>query len=89
VNISGADAGMIREAELVDNASAIEGRQNSPTSVCTRWAQQGTLKTQCLCQNPNSMKSRMSMELFIYTEVKQLPRVGKLRIHGVSLTYVG
>jgi hypothetical protein len=41
VNISSADARVIREAELVDNASAIEGRQNSPTSICTRWAQQG------------------------------------------------
>jgi hypothetical protein len=41
VNINGADAGVIREAELVDNASAIEGRQNSPTSVCTRWSHQG------------------------------------------------
>lgn len=41
VNMNGADAGVIREAELVDNASAIEGRANSPTSVCTRWAQQG------------------------------------------------
>ncbi|KAF8858074.1 hypothetical protein BDZ45DRAFT_406149 [Acephala macrosclerotiorum] len=40
VNMNGADAGVIREAELVDNASAIEGRANSPTSVCTRWAQQ-------------------------------------------------
>jgi hypothetical protein len=45
VNISGADAWVIREAELVDNASAIEGRQNSPTSVCTRWAQQSMFKT--------------------------------------------
>ncbi len=41
INISGADAGVIREAELVENASAIEGRQNSPTDVCTRWSQQG------------------------------------------------
>jgi len=40
-NINGADAGVIREAELVDNASAIEGRQNSPTSICTRWSHQG------------------------------------------------
>lgn len=40
VIISGADAGVIREAELVDNASAIEGRQNSPTAVCTRWSHQ-------------------------------------------------
>ena len=44
VNISGADAGVIREAELVDNASAIEGRQNSPTSVCTRWSHQSMLR---------------------------------------------
>jgi hypothetical protein len=40
ININGADAGVIREAELVDNASAIEGRQNSPTAVCTRWSEQ-------------------------------------------------
>jgi hypothetical protein len=42
VNMNGADAGVIREAELVDNASAIGGRANSPTSRCTRWAQQST-----------------------------------------------
>ena len=40
VNIPGADAGVIRTAELVENGSAIEGRQNSPTSTCTRWAHQ-------------------------------------------------
>ena len=40
VNINGVDAGVIRTAELVENASAIEGRQNSPTSVCTRWSHQ-------------------------------------------------
>jgi hypothetical protein len=40
VIISGADAGAIREAELVDNASAIEGRRNSPTAICTRWSHQ-------------------------------------------------
>ncbi|KUJ20293.1 uncharacterized protein LY89DRAFT_579414 [Mollisia scopiformis] len=40
VNMNGADAGVIREAELVENASAIEGRANSPTSICTRWANQ-------------------------------------------------
>jgi hypothetical protein len=40
VNISGADAGVIREAELVESASAIEGRQNSPTAVCMRWSHQ-------------------------------------------------
>ena len=40
-NISGVDAGVIMRAELVENGSAIEGRQNSPTSVCTRWAGQG------------------------------------------------
>jgi hypothetical protein len=40
VNISGADAGIIREPELVENASAIEGRANSPTTVCTRWSHQ-------------------------------------------------
>lgn len=45
VNISGADAGVIREAELVENASAIEGRANSPTAVCTRWSHQSMLKS--------------------------------------------
>lgn len=40
VNNGGADAGVIPVAELVDNASAIEGRQTSPTSVCTRWSHQ-------------------------------------------------
>jgi hypothetical protein len=39
-NLSGADAGVIRKSELVENASAIEGRQNSPTAVCTRWSHQ-------------------------------------------------
>jgi hypothetical protein len=38
VNISGADAGVILKHELVDNGKAIEGRQNSPTSICTRWS---------------------------------------------------
>ncbi len=41
VNISGASARVIRDEELVENVSAIEGRQNSPSSICTRWAQQG------------------------------------------------
>ena len=40
VNIGGADAGVIRTAELVENASTIEGRADSPTSTCTRWAHQ-------------------------------------------------
>jgi hypothetical protein len=38
VNINGADAGVIREAELVENGSFIEGRADSPTTVCTRWS---------------------------------------------------
>lgn len=38
VNGNGADAGVIRGSELVDNGSRIEGRANSPTSVCTRWS---------------------------------------------------
>ncbi|QSZ29117.1 hypothetical protein DSL72_003627 [Monilinia vaccinii-corymbosi] len=33
----GADARVIRGPELVDNASIIEGRANSRTSICTRW----------------------------------------------------
>ncbi|KAK0104661.1 hypothetical protein ONS95_004936 [Cadophora gregata] len=40
VNIGGVDAGVIRTAELVENASTIEGRADSPTSTCTRWAAQ-------------------------------------------------
>ncbi|RDL42076.1 Uncharacterized protein BP5553_02055 [Venustampulla echinocandica] len=40
VNINGADAGVIRTAELVENGSSIEGRANSPANVCTRWAHQ-------------------------------------------------
>ncbi|TVY27341.1 Kelch repeat-containing protein [Lachnellula hyalina] len=39
--ISGADAGLIPEGILVDNGSTIEGRADSPTDVCTRWAHQG------------------------------------------------
>jgi len=38
VNISGADAGVIMRAELVENGSAIEGRQDSPTETCMRWS---------------------------------------------------
>ncbi|KAJ8061175.1 hypothetical protein OCU04_010248 [Sclerotinia nivalis] len=35
---NGADAGVIGASELVDNGSMIDGRANSPTSVCTRWS---------------------------------------------------
>lgn len=38
--VAGADAGIIRSAQLVDNAATIEGRADSPTDVCTRWAHQ-------------------------------------------------
>jgi hypothetical protein len=38
--IGGADADVIRASELVENGSVIEGRQNSPTSICTRWSHQ-------------------------------------------------
>jgi hypothetical protein len=41
INISGADAGIIMRAELVENGSAIEGRQDTATDVCTRWAHMG------------------------------------------------
>jgi hypothetical protein len=41
VNISGAEAGVMMRAELVENGSAIEGRQNSPTDICTRWSHMG------------------------------------------------
>jgi len=51
VNISGADAGVIRKSELVDNASSIEGRQNSPTAVCTRWSHQSTSWNLCVLKN--------------------------------------
>lgn len=44
VNISGADAGVIMRAELVENGSAIEGRQESPTDICTRWSHMGMLQ---------------------------------------------
>lgn len=40
VSLSGADAGVIREAALVSNGNTIEGRADSPTDVCTRWAHQ-------------------------------------------------
>ncbi|KAG4032310.1 hypothetical protein MFRU_007g02180 [Monilinia fructicola] len=38
MNGNGADAGVIKISELVDNASMIEGRADSPTSICTRWS---------------------------------------------------
>ncbi|RAL65239.1 hypothetical protein DID88_001345 [Monilinia fructigena] len=38
MNGNGADAGVIQFSELVDNASMIEGRADSPTSICTRWS---------------------------------------------------
>jgi hypothetical protein len=41
--MGGADAGVIRTGELVDNGSVIEGRANSPTDVCRRWAHQSQL----------------------------------------------
>jgi hypothetical protein len=44
VNIYGADAGVITRAELVENGSAIEGRQNTATDICTRWAHMGIAK---------------------------------------------
>jgi hypothetical protein len=47
INISGVDAGVIRTAELVENGSTLEGRQNSPTSVCTRWSHQSTFGLNC------------------------------------------
>lgn len=41
VVMGGADAGVIgRKPELVENASTIAGRANTPTDVCTRWAHQ-------------------------------------------------
>ncbi|TGO89773.1 hypothetical protein BPOR_0094g00080 [Botrytis porri] len=35
---NGADAGIIRDQGFVDNGSMIEGRADSPTSICTRWS---------------------------------------------------
>lgn len=35
---NGADAGVIGASELMDNGGMIDGRANSPTSVCTRWS---------------------------------------------------
>lgn len=84
VNISGADAGVIREAELVDNASAIEGRQNSPTDVCTRWSEQSMHEIFVPGNILTLRKLRMSMELSIYMGARQLWRVVKLPIRGVS-----
>lgn len=40
INISVAQAGVIRASEHVENGSLLEGRQATPTSVCTRWAHQ-------------------------------------------------
>ncbi|KAI9644856.1 hypothetical protein NHQ30_006883 [Ciborinia camelliae] len=37
MNGNGAGAEVIKGSELVDNWSMIEGRANSPTSICTRW----------------------------------------------------
>lgn len=39
-NAGTADAGVIPHAELVDNGTALKGRDNSPTDVCTRWSHQ-------------------------------------------------
>ncbi|PBP26958.1 cell wall anchored protein [Diplocarpon rosae] len=38
--VTGADAGVVKTPELVDNASMIAGRKDSPTAVCTRWSHQ-------------------------------------------------
>ncbi|TAQ87907.1 hypothetical protein B7494_g3772 [Chlorociboria aeruginascens] len=41
INISGVNAGVMRvHGEFAENGSVIEGRQNSPTDVCTRWSHQ-------------------------------------------------
>ena len=39
-SIGAVDAGVIRTPEMVENGSMINGRQDSPTTVCTRWAHQ-------------------------------------------------
>lgn len=39
--MSGVDAGVIPEGIIVDKGSMLEGRANSPTDICTRWAHQG------------------------------------------------
>lgn len=41
INISGAEAGVIRKGIMVDNGSMLEGRAHSPTDTCTRWSHQG------------------------------------------------
>ncbi|ESZ97041.1 hypothetical protein SBOR_2586 [Sclerotinia borealis F-4128] len=38
MNGNGADAGVLRGSESVDSGSMIEGRANSPISICTRWS---------------------------------------------------
>lgn len=43
VNISGADAGLIRTPLTVENGHTIQGRDDSPTAVCTRWSQQSMI----------------------------------------------
>lgn len=48
MNGNGADAGVIRGSELVDNGSMIEGRANSPTSICTRWSHMSRFGPNCL-----------------------------------------
>lgn len=45
---NGADAGIIRDSEFVDNGSMIEGRADSPTSICTRWSHMSMFLLVCL-----------------------------------------
>lgn len=40
VSMPGVEADVIRSAEMVDNGALIEGRAESPTDTCTRWAHQ-------------------------------------------------
>lgn len=84
--INGADAGVIMKAELVENGSTIEGRQNSPTAICTRWSHQSKLVVKIISMigELTTSQRRMSMEPYTYMADGQLQKVGNLQIHGVS-----
>ena len=66
VIIGGADAGVIRESELVDNASSIEGRQDSPTAVCTRWSHQSTFWMFMYCKANAMIVANVNGTVYIY-----------------------
>lgn len=61
IMMAGADADIIRSAEMVENGSLIEGRQTSPTAVCTRWAHQGISKKSAGCVFPRLHNVQLQM----------------------------